>query len=96
MTKTLLISGDNFTEISCNAYELLFDVHYDSAYCIHDELGKITITAPGKENVEFFGASNGEIATQLEKTIDGLTRKVADYLSDLVYGSYNHISLIII
>lgn len=96
MTKTLLISGDHFAEISVDAYELLFDVHYESTYCIDDELGKMTITAPGMEAVEFYGSSNGEIATQLEKAIDGLSRKMADYLSDLLYGSYDHIDLIIV
>ena len=94
MTKTLLISGDHFAEISVDAYELLFDEH--SAYCIYDELGKITSPAPGKDDIEFSGASNGVISTQLEKAIDGLSRKMADYLSDLVYHSYDRIDLIII
>ena len=96
MAKTLFISGDNFTTISNDAYELLFGAHFDSAYSINDELGKITVSAPGKEEIEFYGSSNGEIATQLEKAIDGLSRKMADYLSDLVYHCYDHIDLIII
>lgn len=96
MAKTLLISGDNFTTISNDAYELLFDAHFDSAYSISDELGKITVSAPGKEDIEFYGASNGVISTQLEKAIDGLSKKVADYLSDIIYAYCDHIDLIIV
>lgn len=96
MAKTLLVSGDNFATISNDAYELLFNAHFYSVYSISDVQGKIIVRAPGKEEIEFYGASNGVIATQLEKAIDGLSKKVAAYLSDIIYAYCDHIDLIIV